>query len=177
MKEFVAEALQVTDEETVLNEIMTLYGQDILQLVYSYVKNHAVAEDLTQEIFVKCYRSLHTYEQKASLRTWLWRIAINHCKDYLRSWHYRKMQLTEMSFFSSKATTDTPEDEMIQQDEDATLSEAVLTLPLKYREVVYLFYFEERSIKEIEEMTGVKQGTIKTRLRRAKELLKHQLEE
>ncbi|MBM7702727.1 sigma-70 family RNA polymerase sigma factor [Metabacillus iocasae] len=177
MKEFVAEALQVTDEETVLNEIMTLYGQDILQLVYSYVKNHAVAEDLTQEIFVKCYRSLHTYEQKASLRTWLWRIAINHCKDYLRSWHYRKMQLTEMSFFSSKSTTNTPEEEVIRHDEDAQLSEAVLKLPVKYREMIYLFYFEEYSIKEIENITHVKQGTIKTRLRRAKELLKHQLGE
>ena len=75
--------------------MMNKYGQEILQLVYSYVNNKEVAEDLTQDIFVKCYKSLHTYKGKSKLKTWLWRIAINHCKDYLKSWYNKNVIATE----------------------------------------------------------------------------------
>ena len=78
------EAFEIEDKEDLIDEIMNKYGQEVLQLVYSYVNNKEVAEDLTQDIFVKCYKSLHTYKGNSNLKTWLWRIAINHCKDYLK---------------------------------------------------------------------------------------------
>ena len=77
------EAFEIEDKEDLIDEIMNKYGQEVLQLVYSYVNNKEVAEDVTQDIFVKCYKSLHTYKE-FELKTWLWRIAINHCKDYLK---------------------------------------------------------------------------------------------
>lgn len=71
--------------EMIIDELMQQYGEEILKLVMQYVHNHSVAEDLTQEIFVKCYKALPSFQYGSSLKTWLWRIAINHSKDYLKS--------------------------------------------------------------------------------------------
>lgn len=89
--ELTIEAFEIEDKEDLIDEIMNKYGQEVLQLVYSYVNNKEVAEDLTQDIFVKCYKSLHTYKGNSNLKTWLWRIAINQCKDYLKSWYNKKV--------------------------------------------------------------------------------------
>ncbi|MBA9025778.1 sigma-70 family RNA polymerase sigma factor [Peribacillus huizhouensis] len=175
MKELVAEVLRSGEEDAILDEIMMTYGQDILQLVYSYVKNLPLAEDLTQEIFVKCYQALPRYRGEAKIRTWLWRIAINHCKDYLKSWYYRQVELNTGNYANCQAV-DHVEQDIIQKDEDKVLSDAVMNLPVKYREVIYLYYFQELTIKEMAEMTGNSQSTIKTRMRRAKHILKNSLE-
>lgn len=166
---------QMKDDESLLDEIMSLYGQDILQLVYSYVKDPVVAEDLTQEIFIKCYKALSTYNQQSNIRTWLWRIAINHCKDYRKSWYFRKVSTAEEE--QEWTSTDDVEEEVIQQDEDRQLAVAVIELPIQYRELIYLHYFQEMKLKEISEITGVKLGTVKTRMRQAKRRLKTYWEE
>ncbi|WP_274606916.1 MULTISPECIES: sigma-70 family RNA polymerase sigma factor [unclassified Peribacillus] len=175
MEEFVFKWSQMKDDESLLDEIMSLYGQDILQLVYSYVKDVVVAEDLTQEIFIKCYKALPTYNQQSNIRTWLWRIAINHCKDYRKSWYFRKVSTAEEE--QEWTSTDNVEEEIIQQDEDRQLAGAVMELPIQYRELIYLHYFQEMKLKEISEITGVKLGTVKTRMRQAKRRLKTYWEE
>ena len=166
---------QMKDDESLLDEMMSLYGQDILQLVYSYVKDAVVAEDLTQEIFIKCYKALPTYNQQSNIRTWLWRIAINHCKDYRKSWYFRKVSTAEDE--QEWTSADNVEEEVIQQDEDRQLAVAVMELPIQYRELIYLHYFQEMKLKEISEITGVKLGTVKTRMRQAKKRLKTYWEE
>jgi RNA polymerase sigma-70 factor (ECF subfamily) len=177
VEDFVLEDIDIEDRHHALDRIMDHYGQDILQLVYSYVQNQTVAEDLTQEIFVKCYKSLHTYKMNAKVRTWLWRIAINHCKDYLRSWYYRNVHTENKRIITIQDNQSSIEKKIMRKDEDRALGEAVLNLPTQYKEVIYLYYFEERAIKEIHELTDVNESTVKTRLRRGKELLKEQLEE
>ncbi len=171
------EAFEIEDKEDLIDEIMNKYGQEVLQLVYSYVNNKEVAEDLTQDIFVKCYKSLHTYKGNSNLKTWLWRIAINHCKDYLKSWYNKKVIVTEDDFTYMESQKESVEQIVIQSAEDSRLASAVMNLPIKYREVIYLFYYEELSIKEIAIVIDVKENTIKTRLKKAKELLKKGLEE
>lgn len=171
------EAFEIEDKEDLIDEIMNKYGQEVLQLVYSYVNNKEVAEDLTQDIFVKCYKSLHTYKGNSNLKTWLWRIAINHCKDYLKSWYNKKVIVTEDDFTYTESQKESVEQIVIQSAEDSRLASAVMNLPIKYREVIYLFYYEELSIKEIAIVIDVKENTIKTRLKKAKELLKKGLEE
>lgn len=166
---------QMKDDKSLLDEIMSLYGKDILQLVYSYVKDAVVAEDLTQEIFIKCYKALPTYNQQSNIRTWLWRIAINHCKDYRKSWYFRKVSTAEEE--QEWTSSDNVEEEIIQQDEDRQLADAVMELPIQYRELIYLHYFQEMKLKEISEITGVKLGTVKTRMRQAKRRLKTYWEE
>ncbi|MGG0123384.1 sigma-70 family RNA polymerase sigma factor [Bacillus paranthracis] len=177
MDELMIEAFEIEDKEDLIDEIMNKYGQEVLQLVYSYVNNKEVAEDLTQDIFVKCYKSLHTYKGNSNLKTWLWRIAINHCKDYLKSWYNKKVIVTEDDFTYTESQKESVEQIVIQSAEDSRLASAVMNLPIKYREVIYLFYYEELSIKEIAIVIDVKENTIKTRLKKAKELLKKGLEE
>ena len=177
MDELTAEVFEIEDKEELIGEIMNKYGQEILQLVYSYVNNKEVAEDLTQDIFIKCYKSLHTYKGKSKLRTWLWRIAINQCKDYIKSWYNKKVIVTENEYTYNVVQKESVEQTVIQNDEDHILASAVMNLPIKYREVIYLFYYEELAIKDIAMVIEVKENTIKTRLRRAKELLKKGLEE
>ena len=177
MDELMIEAFEIEDKEDLIDEIMNKYGQEVLQLVYSYVNNKEVAEDLTQDIFVKCYKSLHTYKGNSNLKTWLWRIAINHCKDYLKSWYNKKVIVTEDDFTYMGSQKESVEQIVIQSAEDSRLASAVMNLPIKYREVIYLFYYEELSIKEIAIVIDVKENTIKTRLKKAKELLKKGLEE
>ncbi|EEM90936.1 sigma-70 family RNA polymerase sigma factor [Bacillus thuringiensis] len=177
MDELMIEVFEIEDKEDLIDEIMNKYGQEVLQLVYSYVNNKEVAEDLTQDIFVKCYKSLHTYKGNSNLKTWLWRIAINHCKDYLKSWYNKKVIVTEDDFTYMESQKESVEQIVIQNAEDSRLASAVMSLPIKYREVIYLFYYEELSIKEIATVIEVKENTIKTRLKKAKELLKKGLEE
>nr|WP_285841986.1 sigma-70 family RNA polymerase sigma factor [Sutcliffiella horikoshii] len=169
---------ECNNEDEVMTHLMEKHGQELLYLTYSYVRNKEAAQDLTQEVFIKCYQSLHTYKGSASVKTWLWRIAINHCKDYLRSWHFRHVSLennpNDLAIGTSREVI---EKEVIRKEEDKMLAEAVLLLPVKYREVVYLYYFEEHSLVEIEEILNVNLNTIKTRLRKAKQLLKKEWEE
>ncbi|MCA0987249.1 sigma-70 family RNA polymerase sigma factor [Guptibacillus algicola] len=174
MEEYVEEICIVEDKEIAIDEIMRVYGQDVLHLVYSYVKDPSIAEDLTQEIFVKCYKNLHTYKRNSKLKTWVWRIAINHCKDYLKSWYKRKVIPAEEQINIVSSNEDV-EEFLIQQEADGELVDAVMGLPLKYREVIYLFYFEEMPMKEISGVTGQKINTVKTRLRKAKEQLRAKL--
>ena len=170
--ELTAEVFEIEDKEELIDEIMNKYGQEVLQLAYSYVKNKEIAEDLTQDIFVKCFKSIHTYKGKSKLRTWVWRVAINHCKDYLKSWYNQKVIITDNETTYTGLSQESVEQTVIQNDEDHQLASAVMNLPIKYREVIYLFYFEEMPIKEIATVIEVKENTVKTRLRRGKELLK-----
>ncbi len=174
--ELTIEAFEIEDKEDLIDEIMNKYGQEVLQLVYSYVNNKEIAEDVTQDIFVKCYKSLYTYKGKSNVKTWLWRIAINQCKDYLKSWYNKKVIVTEDDFTYMESQKESVEQTVIQNAEDRELASAVMSLPIKYREVIYLFYYEELSIKEVATVIEVKENTIKTRLKKAKELLKKGLE-
>lgn len=175
MDECTLDKLAIDNYEVVLDELMSNYGQQILQLVYSYVNNQAIAEDLTQDIFVKCYQSLHTYKGKSSMKTWLWRIAINHCKDYLKSWYNKKVITAENETFYVGLQNESAEQTVIQQDEDARLVKEVMNLPIKYREIIYLFYFEELLMREIAVIIGINESTVKTRIRKAKKILKERL--
>ncbi|UGB28701.1 sigma-70 family RNA polymerase sigma factor [Metabacillus sp. B2-18] len=177
MQEITIDIIGNENIEEVMDEIMKRYGQEILHLVYSYVKNKAVAEDLTQEIFIKCYKAYPTFNKKSKLRTWVWRIAINHCKDYLKSWYNKNVIVTEEESTNTSTNGETIEQTLIQKDEDHRLVSAVMNLPIKYREVIYLYYYEELLIKEIALLIEKKESTVKTRLKRAKELLKDSLEE
>ncbi|WP_042347784.1 sigma-70 family RNA polymerase sigma factor [Bacillus massiliigorillae] len=176
MEEYFSELIEYANDEDLLDEIMTKYGQRILELAYSYVGDQSLAEDLTQEIFVKCYKAIHTYNRQSKIKTWLWRIAINHCKDYLRSWYHRKVMITEKITSYAGASKYNVEKTIEVHEDGKKLAQAVLQLPVKYREVVYLHYYEDLSFKEISSIININENTIKTRMRRAKQLLRQELE-
>ncbi|PFO80061.1 sigma-70 family RNA polymerase sigma factor [Bacillus cereus] len=176
MEEAVANVLMSDNHEAVINQAMELHGQALLELVYSYVQDRELAEDLTQEIFIKCYQKLHQYNGKAKFKTWLWQIAINHCRDYLKSWYNRNIVISEEHAGAAASTREAVENEVVAKDEQEYLAQAVMSLSAPYREAIYLHYYEELAIKEISYVTGLNQNTVKTRLKRARVLLKESLE-
>jgi RNA polymerase sigma-70 factor, ECF subfamily len=165
------------EREEAIVELMERYGTDVLHLAYSYVRNRQTAEDLAQEIFLKCYQKFDTFEGNSQMQTWLYRIASNHCKDYLKSWHHRKVLVS--GYISAKLSGhhEGPESQLVKNTDNKELIEAMFKLPVKYREVIFLFYFQELSQKEIAEVCNLNLSTLKSRLTQAKALLKKILQE
>jgi DNA-directed RNA polymerase specialized sigma24 family protein len=89
---------QLTQEDK-LSWLMDEYGDMVVRLAYTYVKQKQIAEDISQEVFISCYTNLDTFKNKSSYKTWLYRITVNKCKDYFRSWSYRNMSYQD--FFRS----------------------------------------------------------------------------
>jgi RNA polymerase sigma factor (sigma-70 family) len=157
-------------DEQAFKETMNHYSDDLLRLAYLYVKDWQVAEDIVQETFLAYYEKFEKFEHRASLKTYLVRITINKCKDYLKSWKYRKLSLTNQFFGGKKDKTYT-----IQKEERLDIANAVLALPLHLREVIIHYYYEELSVLEVAEILSISDNTVKTRLRRARQLLREQL--
>lgn len=161
------------DKEALLTELMNEYGNGVLKLIFSYVHQQDIAEDLAQEVFVKVYQKIDQFEQRASLKTWLYRIAINSSKDYLKSWHTKNVQTSEEgNMIEHMVDLRTPESNLIERTEEEELVTKVLSLPLMYKEVIYLYYYEEYSIQEISELLQINKNTVKTRLFQARKKLK-----
>lgn len=157
------------DPEFILEMIMDEYGTKIKKLVYSYVNNWDISTDLTQEVFITVYQKLEGFQYRSSLKTWIFRIAINKCKDHLKSWHYRNMVLNEKLFFFIKDSKKIPEEQVILLDDSNELYRKIWTLPTKYREVFILHYYEDLTPHEISDALNLSISTVKTRLYRGKE--------
>jgi len=140
------------------------YLRTVFGIALSYTKNDTDACDIAQEVFMKYYTSRKRFNDDEHLKAWLIRVTINACKKYLlSSWIKRTVPLDETIPFDSK--------------EDSDLFSAVMDLPLKYRTVVHLHYYEGYSIAEIASLLKTKESTIKVRLMRARTKLKEKLKE
>ncbi|MFJ7734673.1 sigma-70 family RNA polymerase sigma factor [Lysinibacillus sp. NPDC097231] len=156
-----------------LEEIMERHTERLIRLAFYYVRDLQSAEDIVQDVFIKFYDNQHNYEERGELKAYLSKLVINKSKDYLRSWTYRKIQV-QQKIFAKKAII--RRDMLVQQDEQTLIENAILELPLKQREVIIHFYFEEMSVVDIAELLRIPVSTVKTRLRRGRELLKPKLQ-
>ena len=166
--------MNVEEKETYLNEAMNKHGDYLKKLIYTYVKDIQKAEDLTQDVFIKFYRSLENFERRSSTKTYLYRIAVNECKNYINSWHYRKLEITDRFIWKNRESV---ESEYIQKEQNQSIAELINKLPVKYREVIWLFYYVELSVLEIAEVLNCSANTVKTRLSRGRLLAKLSIEE
>ena len=122
------------------------------------------AKDIVQDTFLRAYEKAPVFESEEHEKAWLIRVTVNLCKSRLRSpWHKRREPLPHAY----------PASEPKQHD----LLEEIMTLPLKYRTVIHLFYYEGYSIKDIAQLTKEKESTIRSQLTRARQKLKSVLEE
>ncbi|WP_332645205.1 sigma-70 family RNA polymerase sigma factor [Lysinibacillus sp. 54212] len=156
-------------EET-FRELMELYTEPLLKIAYLYVHDWQAAEDLVQDMFLTYYEKSSQFAARASIKTYLTRMLINKCKDYLKSWRYRTHLLTNKFF-----TKSSERNRIVERDERLQLAEAVLGLPLPYREVIIFYYFEELTVAETAVTLALSENTVKTRLRKARQLLKDRL--
>lgn len=158
-----------------LEWLMTEYGQSITRLAFTYTKQKQLSEDIAQEVFIKCYEHLDEFRHESSYKTWLYRITVNLCKDKLKSWTFRNIVFTDL-FSTWTRTTESPEIKYIDIENNRYISEKIISLPIKYREVIILYYYEELSYNQISELLNLKLPTIKSRLHRARLLLKQKIE-
>ncbi|WP_312094346.1 sigma-70 family RNA polymerase sigma factor [Niallia sp.] len=163
--------LEENQLDELLEEIMILYGDELTRLAYTYVKDSETAKDIVQTVFIKCYTHLKTFKGEAKLKTWLYRITINKCKDHVKSAYSRRFILFKKDINHKSDTMPSPEEEVMYQTMQAELKNIILSLPPKYAEVILLYYYEELDINEIADILQISKNTAKTRLRRGRKNL------
>jgi RNA polymerase sigma factor (sigma-70 family) len=164
-------------KEEILMWLMKEYGRDLKRLAFTYVKQEQLAEDIVQDVFVKCYKNLNSFRQDSSYKTWLYRITVNCCKDVIKSWNFKNLIISNLAGQPIHASKEkSPEEKLLTYEENDYLSNLVITLPIKLREVIIFYYYEEMKIDQISELLGINQNTVKSRLLRGKQQLKKKLE-
>ncbi|MDZ7374203.1 MAG: sigma-70 family RNA polymerase sigma factor [candidate division KSB1 bacterium] len=162
--------------------VIERYRSGLYHLVLRMVRNAQDAEDIVQETFIKAYNALPSFSEEYAFSTWLYKIAINHCIDYLRK---RKLPTLSLDRPIEAKNGDvkrelpdrglTPESTLLRREQHRLIREAIEKLPEHYRVVIVLRHQEEKSYEEIARILGVPLGTVKARIFRARELLKKML--
>ena len=146
--------------------LVETYSDLILRLSYTYLGSTHDAQDICQDIFLKLLQHPQTFDSPEHERAWIIRSAANLCKDHLKS-HWRR---TTVALDAAEAVP-------APQPEDGSLLAALELLPPKYRAVIYLYYYEGYSAREIGALLGEKPATVFTRLERGRQKLRTYLEQ
>lgn len=150
-------------DEIISNDLET-YGNILYRLAYSYMKNMHDAEDVVQEVFIQLLKNITIFENSEHKKSWLICVTRNICKNKLKSsWFKKKEDLIEMPYYD--------------EYKDTTVLDTVMKLPLKYREIIFLYYYEGYKTSEISEITNQKESTVRSLLHRARNILKKSLKE
>ena len=160
-------AKRIMRSEAEARRAMDLYADTVRRICMVHLKNYADTEDIFQTVFLKYVLHTAPFENEAHEKAWFIRVTINACRDLLKS------------FFRSRTV---PLDNLIEKPGDIPedhreVLEAVLSLPEKYKDSVYLYYYEGYSASEIGKILDKNVNTVYTLLNRARQLLKKKLEE
>jgi RNA polymerase sigma-70 factor (ECF subfamily) len=178
--ELVARALKGHQEA--FREIVVRFERPVYSLVARMLQDPAAAEDLAQEVFIKAFRRLDTYDPQRKLSSWLFKIAHNATIDYLRRRTPETVPLEAekdddrggLAAVLADGSAENPATAAERRDMARALEQAIARLRPEYRASVVMFYVEGASYQEICEVTGLPLGTVKTNLHRArKELAQH----
>lgn len=161
----------MTKEEQITAEAaIDRYADMVYRLALAQMKNRTDADDLFQEVFVRLVSHIGELQSWEHVKAWLIRVTINCAKKHFDLYWNKKVDYLE-----DEATL--RGEEAYEPPEEHPVRGAVSKLPPKYRTAVHLFYYEELSVAEIAAFTGQKEGTVKSQLHRAREMLKELLEE
>ena len=148
-----------------IKRIYELYFDTVYRICFLYTKNEADAADVVQDVFCRMIKHKPSFDSDEKAKAWLIVTASNCCKTLLKKWWYKRAEYTEAM-----------EKEQTELDDNSVLA-AVLELDRKYSVPTYLYYYEGYKTAEIGEMLNEKQSTIQTRLAKARELLRLELED
>ncbi len=167
----------IAGSESAFGELVSRYERELYIFLQRFVNNGAAAEDLFQEAFIQVYRNADKFDAQRRFRSWLFTIASNKARDYLRSSHRRSTQSLDASLdpdnnktaFADMLEADgySAQDLLIGGEDAAAVREMIAKLPDIYREVLLLSYFNHFSYKQIAEVLNVPVGTVKSRLHSA----------
>lgn len=152
-----------------LCRLVEQYQTSLLRACYIQLHDATLAEDAVQETFIKAYKAMASFRGDCDEKTWLMRIAINTCRDMLRSAWFRHLdrRITPEQL---------PEPITQPHEEDVGLTVEVMQLPQKYREVILLYYYECMTTDEIAQALSVAKSTVSARLERGRQKLRQTLE-
>lgn len=158
--------------EQILERLMREYGDSVFRMCFLYLKDYHLAEDATQETFIKAMRSYDSFLHKSKEKTWLIRIAINTCKNVMRTRWFRfpTIDIEEQQYLDVHNSIE----EFIEKD---SISNAIMSLKRNDRELIILYYYQELSVKEISSIMNKKENAINQQLRRVRKKLKDYLKE
>ncbi len=168
------------------DRLVLKYQDQILNLCVQTVGNYADGEDAAQETFVKVYKNLNKFKGEALFSTWLYRIAVNTCKNRRRSW-WNRLKRTAVRLdkpieteegehtYEIGDTSFSPIKELERLQIADCVKKALDTLPEKHKELIILRDIQELSYEEIETVLGISIGTVKSRLSRARIAMKEKL--
>lgn len=165
-------------DEMAFREIVERYQAKVFSIIYGILRNHNDAEDIAQQVFAKVYFSLRSFDFRSSLLTWIYKITVNECYDYLRKKKVRKL-VYESDFNEEDARrmegSDAARDQRPPVDHELAqrdLARKLLAkLPEEERSLLLLKEVEGHSVEELAGMTGLNENTIKVKLFRARQKL------
>ena len=171
--------------ESAYEQLISQYQQPVHSLVYRLLNDPSEAGDVVQEVFVKVFRNVHAFRGQSSLKTWIYRIALNEAHNRRRWFQRHRKREVELErdesmtgmplreTLSDRGTS--PFESALSMETRELLAEALETLPPNFREAVVLRDVEDLSYEEISEVTGLNLGTVKSRILRGREALRHEL--
>lgn len=162
--------------ENEIERLMDTYGNDVLRTSYMFLKDYQKAEDAFQEVFIKVFKKFDSFKGESSEKTWLIKITINTCKDMLRSSWLKRVLLTDTVSQGDQSHEEGIEKRIIHSEENKFLFQEVISLQTVYKEVVILYYYQDYNTTQISKILNIAEGTVRSRLYRAREILKHKLE-
>jgi RNA polymerase sigma-70 factor (ECF subfamily) len=171
--------------ELTFDELFERYSSMVFSLVLKILGDREEALDVSQEVFLTIYRKLNTFRGESSLKTWIYCIAVHKAANRFRWWnrlrrrgtvsleeHLIKCPDREL-FCNMQSSFQSPEEALIQQEEQAEIERMLLELPLQQRIAVIMRDIEGLTYEEIAESMKVSLGTVKSRIARGREILKH----
>ena len=145
-----------------IDDVLKKHSNMVFRIAYSQTKNKADAEDVFQDVFVRLMRCNTEFESEKHLEAWLIRVTVNCSKNLLTSAWFRR-------------TTRLEDDIAPEAPQMSEIYHSVIQLPPKYRIVIHLHYYEDKSVSEIASILGKNENTVKSQLHRAREILKQKL--
>ena len=161
------------DNKELLENLIELYGNDVLRIATLYTKNPNIAEDIFQDVFIKVSKYISSFKKESSEKTWIIKITINTCKDYLKSaW---KKKIVPLENFNEINPINTSQTDLTTSETSNLIIKEILSLSPKYKDVIILYYYKDFNTLEISKILNIPEATIRTRLKRGRALLKEKL--
>ncbi len=176
--------LALKKDELAYVELMNRYKRKVETIVLRIVKQKSEVDDLVQEIFTKAFTSISKFKLEFSFSTWLYKIATNHCIDFVRRKKLSTYSLDEEYELEENSIqreipdwSRLPDYELFQKQRNEIIQEAINSLPEHYRKVIIMRHFEDKSYEEIAKELKLPIGTVKVHIFRARELLYKKLKD
>jgi RNA polymerase sigma-70 factor (ECF subfamily) len=162
-------------DRAALEELVRRHHAPVARLVYRLAGYSPDADDLVQEVFFRAVRSARGFDGRASVSTWLARIAVNVCRTHHRRRFFRAAFWARWSGGRREEQADPAHQPLADAERDARVRVAVASLPFSYRQVVVLHYLEQRPVDDVARILGLSKGATEVRLHRARKMLEEQL--